>query len=130
MPNIVGPETVDSPSTDGVCTFPAAALGGSPYVSPTVYLEKQAAEIYISSEIPLPAQVTGTPLPTNPLAICQPGVRSITPVINTSVRINGLLFAVTGDQADLITGITTPRTLTGPFSYPTIQIGTQTTTGA
>jgi len=57
---------------------------------------------------------------------CQPGMRRIDPVVNKTVFINGQLFAVTGDEADLVTGISTPRTLTGPFSYPTIQIGTQT----
>ena len=128
MPNIVGPETVDTLSIDGNCTYPAAALGGSPFTAQNVYFEGQPVKFYNS--LNLPAQVTGVKInPAIPLP-CQPGIRRIDPVINDSVFINGQLFAVSGDEADLITGITTPRTLTEPYSYPTIQIGTQTITGA
>jgi len=128
MPNIVGPETVDTLSIDGNCEYPSAPLGGTPYVSPNVFAEGEAVEIYNS--LNLPAQVTGIKInPLIPLP-CQPGIRRIDPVINKNVFINGQLFAVTGDEADLLTGISTPRTLTGPYSYPTIQIGTQTITGA
>ena len=124
MPNIVGPETVDTPSTDGNCLYPAAPLGGTPYVSPNVVIEGQPARIYNS--LNLPASIEGVKInPAIPLP-CQPGIRRIDPVVNKTVFINGQLFAVTGDEADLLTGISTPRTLTGPFSYPTIQIGTQT----
>ena len=124
MPNIVGPETVDTPSTDGNCLYPAAPLGGTPYVSSNVVIEGQPARIYNS--LNLPASIEGVKInPLIPLP-CQPGIRRIDPVVNKTVFINGQLFAVTGDEADLLTGISTPRTLTGPFSYPTIQIGTQT----
>jgi len=124
MPNIVGPETVDTPSTDGNCLYPAAPLGGVPYVAPNVFIEGQPARIYNS--LNLPASIEGVKInPAIPLP-CQPGIRRIDPVVNKTVFINGQLFAVTGDEADLLTGISTPRTLTGPFSYPTIQIGTQT----
>lgn len=124
MPNIVGPETVDTPSTDGNCAYAAAPLGGVPYVSPNVVIEGQPARIYNS--LNLPASVEGVKInPLIPLP-CQPGIRRIDPVVNKTVFINGQLFAVTGDEADILIGATTPRTLTGPFSYPTIQIGTQT----
>jgi len=124
MPNIVGPETVDTPSTDGNCLYPAAPLGGTPYVAANVVIEGQPARIYNS--LNLPASIEGVKInPAIPLP-CQPGIRRIDPVVNKTVFINGQLFAVTGDEADLVTGISTPRTLTGPFSYPTIQIGTQT----
>ena len=123
MPNIVGPETVDTSSTEGNCLYPARPLGGTPFVSPNVRMEGQQVKIYNS--LNLPASVAGIKInPVIPVP-CQPGIRRIEPVINDSVFINGQLFAVTGDEADLITGGTTPRTLTGPFSYPTIQIGTQ-----
>lgn len=123
MPNIVGPDTVDTSSTDGNCLYPAKALGGSPFVSPNVKMEGQQVKFYNSTN--LPSSVNGLKInPAIPVP-CQPGIRRIEPVINNSVFINGQLFAVTGDEADLILGATTPRTLTGPYSYPTIKIGTQ-----
>jgi hypothetical protein len=126
MPNIVGPETVDTPSTEGNCIYPAAPLGGAPFVSPNVFFEGQPVEFYNS--LNLPAPVVGIKInPAIPLP-CQPGQRRIEPVVNDNVLINGQLFAVTGDEAELIIGGVTPRTLTGPFSYPTIQIGVQNIT--
>jgi hypothetical protein len=123
MPNIVGPETVDTSSTEGNCLYPARPLGGTPFVSPNVRMEGQQVKFYNS--LNLPASVEGIKINPAIPAPCQPGIRRIEPVINDSVLINGQLFAVTGDEADILTGATTPRTLTGPFSYPTIQIGTQ-----
>lgn len=123
MANIVGPDTVDTPSTEGNCLYPAKALGGAPFTSPNVKMEGEPVKFYNSTN--LPSSVNGIKInPAIPVP-CQPGTRRIEPVINDSVLINGQLFAVTGDEADLILGATTPRTLTGPFSYPTIQIGTQ-----
>lgn len=123
MANIVGPDTVDTSSSDGNCLYPAKELGGTPYTSSNVKMEGEPVKFYNS--LNLPSSVEGTKInPALPLP-CQPGTRRIEPVVNTSVLINGQLFAVTGDEADLVLGATTPRTLTGPFSYPTIQIGTQ-----
>ena len=123
MPNVVGPDCVDTPSTDGLCTFPAKELGGSSSTSPNVYFEGEKVEHYPVAENILLDEVEGTPLPTNVLGVCQPGIRKLKPVINQSVLINGKLFAVTGDEAELVTGLTTPRPLTGPYKYPTIVIG-------
>ena len=88
-----------------------------------MYFEGEKVEHYPVAENILLDEVTGIPLPTNILGVCQPGVRKLKPVINQNVLINGKLFAVTGDEADLVTGVTTPRKLTGPFKYPTIVIG-------
>ena len=123
MPNVVGPDCIDTPSTDGLCTFPAKELGGSSSTSPNVYFEGEKVEHYPVAENILLDEVEGTPLPTNVLGVCQPGIRRLEPVINKNVLINGKLFAVTGDEAELVTGVTTPRPLTGPFKYPTIVIG-------
>ena len=123
MPNVVGPDCVDTVSTDGLCTFPAKALGGSSTTSPNVFFEGEAVEHYAVAENILLDDVEGIPLPTNPTGVCQPGKRRLNPTINQSVHINGKLFAVTGDEASLIIGGTTPRPLTGPFKYPTIVIG-------
>ena len=123
MPNVVGPDCIDTPSTDGLCTFPARELGGSSTTSPNVYFEGEKVEHYPVAQNILLDEVEGTPLPTNFLGVCQPGIRRLQPVINQNVLINGNLFAVTGDEAELVTGVTTPRPLTGPFKYPTIVIG-------
>lgn len=124
MPNVVGPDCIDTPSTDGLCTFPAKELGGQSKTSPNVKFEGDFVEHYPVAENIILEAVEGTPLPTNLLGVCQPGLRRLNPVVNQTVLINGNLFAVTGDEASLV-GITTPRTLTGPFSYPTIVIGSR-----
>ena len=124
MPNVVGPDCLDTPSTDGLCTFPAKALGGESTESPNVKFEGKNVEYYgyVANGVLLD-EVEGIPLPTNVLGVCQPGIRRLTPTVNKSVLINGNLFAVTGDEASLIIGATTPRPLTGPYSYPKIVIG-------
>ena len=123
MPNVVGPDCVDTVSTDGLCRFPAKALGGESTTSPNVYFEGEKVEHYPVAENIVLDAVEGSPLPTNPTGACLPGIRRLQPVVNQNVLINGNLFAVTGDEATLVTGVTTPRKLTGPFKYPTIVIG-------
>ena len=123
MANVVGPDCFDTPSIGLNCLYDAAELGGTTTTSPNVYFEDEKVEHYPVAENILLDEVTGIPLPTNILGVCQPGVRKLKPVINQNVLINGKLFAVTGDEADLVTGVTTPRKLTGPFKYPTIVIG-------
>ena len=75
MPNIVGPDCVDTPSTDGNCLYPAEALGGSPYRSPNVQIEGENVEIYNS--LNFPADVVGEKI--NPLIPipCLPGLSLI-----------------------------------------------------
>jgi len=117
MPNIASSNCIDTANTDGNCIYPAKALGGSPNVSPNVYFEGEAVEYYDStSTISTVDGVKVNPLIPLP---CQPGTRVVTPLVNTSVYINGKLPAVTGDEAKLIG---TVRALTGPFNYTTIDI--------
>jgi len=119
MPNIVGPDCVDTPSTDGNCLYPAEPLGGEPFRSPNVKMEGENVEIYSSLNFPEPVEGQKiNPLITIP---CQPGARRIQPTLNTTVYINGVLFAVQGDEAQLVIG-STPRPLVGPFKYPTVRI--------
>ena len=120
MPNFVGRETVDTASTDANCLYPAAPLGGAPNVSPNVIVNGEKLEYYTTNSVIDPV----TAVKINPLIPlpCQPGVRVVTPTVNTTVLINGQLPAVTGDQAALIG---TPRALTGPFQHVNILIGTQ-----
>jgi len=126
MAFVVGPDCVDTVSTDGLCTFPAQAIGGESTTSSNVYFEGEAVEHYPVAENILLDEVEGIPLPTNPTGACQPGIRRLQPVVNQNVLINGNLFAVSGDEATLVTGVTTPRKLTGPYKYPKILIGTRT----
>ena len=119
MPNLVGPETVDTASTDANCLYPPLALGGTPTPS-TVVIGGNPLMIYDNLSVPAP--VSGVKI--NPLipAPCQPGVRRIEPKVNKTVFVNGRLPAVTGDDAQLLLG-GSPRPLTGPFQHPTIVIG-------
>ena len=117
MPQIASSNCIDTANTDGNCIYPAKPLGGEPHKSSNVYFEGQEVEFYDStSKIDDVEGVKVNPLIPLP---CQPGGRVITPVVNTSVLINGKFPAVTGDEAK-IGG--TPRPLTGPFNYDSIQL--------
>jgi len=125
MPNLAGPETVDTSSTDALCIYPALAIGGAP-IPTTVVINKTPLKIIAGAPVPyMCAPTVPVPLPTNIIPLpCQPGTRIIRPLVNKTVFINGQLPAVTGDEAQLLVG-GTPRPLTGPFQHPTILIGTQ-----
>ena len=120
MPNFVGKETIDTVSTDANCVYPASPLGGAPNVSPNVIINGQPLEYDTSTSVI--GTVAGVKInPLIPLP-CQPGIRVVTPTVNTTVFVNGQLPAVTGDQAAMLG---TPRPLTGPFQHVKILIGTQ-----
>ena len=124
MPNLASIETVDTPSSDGTCVYPASAIGGSG-VTTTVRVNNQPLKIIAGAPTPYACDdVEGVKInPLSPLP-CQPGTRIIRPTVNTTVFINGQLPAVTGDEAQLVVG-GTPRPLTGPFQHPTIVIGSR-----
>ena len=63
MPNLVGPETVDTSSTDANCLYPAAPLGGTPYAT-KVYSDGKPIEIY--DNLSKPASIAGQKI--NPLS--------------------------------------------------------------
>jgi hypothetical protein len=113
--------TVDTPSTDGNCLYPAAALGGAPVVSPNIKIGGQQAEFYTSATVP--DTVEGVKVnPLIPLP-CLPGVRVIVPTNNTTVFFNGQLPAVAGDLAQMVG---TNRPLVGPYGLATVLIGSTT----
>ena len=122
MPNLASIETVDTPSSDGTCTYPASAIGGTP-VPTKVMVGNQPLKIIAGAPTPYACDdVEGVKInPLSPLP-CQPGTRILRPSVNTTVFINGQLPAVTGDEAQLVIG-GSPRPLTGPFQHPTIVIG-------
>ena len=126
MPNFVGPETVDTVSSDATCVYAASPIGGTP-IPTTVKVGGETLEIVAGAPVPYACDdVVGVKInPLSPLP-CQPGTRIIRPAVNTTVFINGQLPAVTGDEAQLLIG-GSPRPLTGPFQHPKIKIGTRLT---
>lgn len=120
MPLLVTKETIDTVSSDGTCIYEAQALGGSPFRSPGIYINKKAAEYYITGSFA--SNVTGTKInPLSPLP-CQPGVRQIQATVNQSVFFDKFLPAVQGDKAQMLG---TDRPLTAPFGDPTVIIGSR-----
>jgi len=120
MPLLVTKETLDTPSSDGTCLYPAKALGGQAIKSPGIYINKQPAEYYVTGTTA--DNVEGQKInPLSPLP-CQPGTRVIQASVNTSVFFDKKLPAVQGDKAQLIG---TDRPLTVPFGDPTVIIGSR-----
>ena len=122
MPNLASVETIDTVSSDGTCIYDPAPIGGTP-VPTTVMVGNEPLKIIAGAPVPYACDdVTGVKInPLSPLP-CQPGTRTLRPLVNKSVFINGQLPAVTGDEAQLVIG-GSPRPLTGPFQHPTIVIG-------
>ena len=119
MAFLVGPDTVDTVSTDVLCSYPPEPLGGSP-ITANIFINGEAVRFYTTATIPDPVQ--GVPLPSNVIPLpCQPGNRVIVANVNTSVYFNGQLPAVQGDKAQLLG---TDRPLVGPFYYEDVHIGT------
>ena len=122
MPNLASVETIDTVSSDGTCIYNPAPIGGTP-VPTTVMVGNEPLKIIAGAPVPYACDdVTGVKInPLSPLP-CQPGTRTLRPLVNKSVFINGQLPAVTGDEAQLVIG-GSQRPLTGPFQHPTIVIG-------
>lgn len=120
MSQLVIPETVDTPSTEGNCLYPAAPLEGSPIESPNIKINNQQVKFYTAAT-PV-ADVAGVKV--NPLipAPCQPGIRLLVPQNNTNVFFNGQLPIVLGDKAEMLG---TPRPLVGPYGPSTVLIGSR-----
>ena len=115
MTQLVIRETVDTPSIVFGCMYPAAALEGSPIVSPNIKIDGQQVQFYTAATIP--ATVEGIPLFFGP---CPLGVRAIVASNNTTVFFNGQLPAVVGDEAKILGS--TNRPLVGPYGPATVLI--------
>ena len=122
MAFLISKETIDTESIGPFCDYDAAALEGTPFISPNVKVGGvNGTPVPIYDATSLPSSVTG--IRRGPTACTSTGERIITPTVNTSVQINNKFPAVQGDNATL-DGISTPRPLTGPWLNSTIQIGT------
>ena len=124
MPLIAGPGDVDTASTGlgPVCVYPGQPLGGPPYVAANVVIEGQPAKFFSAASPPSPIpQPPATP--TSPPGVCQIGMRTVIPRFNNSVKINGQLPAVGGDQTD-IPGTAPMRVIVAGTQYPTVILNT------
>ncbi len=130
MAQIATESNVDTLSIGGEgmnCSYVASALG-APYVSPNVKLMNQNARFF--SNFPEgspgdPVLVAGAKIRIlePPYPSCPPEPRTLVPVVNKTVHINGKLVAVVGDQAN-ISG-QSPRPIVGMGGYPKIILNTK-----
>ena len=125
---IAGESNIDTLSVDGGnCSFPAQSLG-VPFVSPNVMGNKfGVTNAKFFSNFPEgspgdPVPVAGVKVnPFNPVP-CPVLPRTLTPVVNNTVHINGKLVAVVGDQANIMGQ--SPRPIINVGSYPKIILNT------
>ena len=122
---LVGKFTIDSPSIDGNCRYSEQSLLGVPTLSPNVYVDGKPLETYDETSVPSP--VVGIKL--NPLVPipCQPGVRKVLNISNTTVFINGKRPAISQDKVQLGS---MSRDLQTPWISDRIRIGTNLIQGA
>ncbi len=135
---IAGPESLDMISQDANCIYRPTALGadtpGVPFTSPNVLVNMAPLSFY-AGVLSAPDGTTPpggvppgsvTPIKANYLIPipCILGVRTIVPVKNKTVFINGKLPAVQGDQTLIIgsTGIPMLRNIIGPFTHMNVMV--------
>tara|TARA_B100001996_G_scaffold350905_1_gene310566 strand:+ start:1133 stop:1540 length:408 start_codon:yes stop_codon:yes gene_type:complete len=123
---IVGPETLDSVTETGNCTYKPTSMAmdapGAPFVSPNVLVNKAPLSFYSSM-----GHMPGTVTPIKKVLIdprpCIPGVRTIIPTKNKTVFINGKLVAVQGDKISITTDAgPAPRQILGPYQHLNVMI--------
>ena len=119
MPLIIGPKTIDSPSINGPCLFPAKPVTSS-FKSVNVFLNKKRLE-FIHNAIP-PDNIAGVPwIPTVPcIPPLTPALRKVITTVNKTVFVNKLAPAVQGDATELLSVPGTKRIFVAPFQHPNI----------
>ena len=119
MPLLIGPSTIDSPSINGPCLFPAKPVT-SPFSSINVFFNKTQLK-FIHALLP-PYTVEG--VPNNPLIPCvaplTPALRQVVTTINKTVFANKFAPAVQGDATELLSIPGTKRIFVAPFQHPNI----------
>ena len=125
---IAGPETLDTVSETGNCTYKPTSMAmdtpGTAFTSPTVYVNKVPLVFYSGAPLPTPP---GTVTPIKKVLLdprpCIPGVRTIIPTKNKTVFINGKLVAVQGDKVSITTDMGLMlRNIIGPFTHMNVMI--------
>lgn len=121
MPLLIGPVTIDTPSINGPCLFPAKAVT-SPFKSPNIFVNKKTLE-FVHEKLP-PDLIAGTP--NNPLIPCvspaTPAERKVVVTVNKTVFFNTFLPAVQGDATELVSVPGTKRAFVAPFQHPTLLV--------
>ena len=126
MAFIAGPADVDNSSVNSgygpPFNYPGMPLAGTPVISPNVSIGGAPLSFYHASGPP--NVVIGTPL--TPPGACVPGVRTIVPQMNTTVKVNGKLVGVTGDLTNKAGSFTGgPRYIAGAGLHPTVILNTK-----
>lgn len=117
-PNLVGPETIDTPSSSGPCAYTSLPLGIGFELSPNIFVNKIPLMFYHAASVPAP--IPGAP--NNPLIPCLDllSPRKIITSRNKSVYFNKLLPAVIPGDITIVAG--KKRILVGPSKYPNLVI--------
>ncbi len=122
MAEIATESNIDTLSIGGEgmnCSYAASPLG-APYVSPNVQIMNQPARFFSSfgeGSPGDPVAVAGAKIRIlePPYPSCPPQPRTLVPVVNKTVHINGKLVAVVGDQANIAGQSPRPIIGTGGF---------------
>ena len=117
MPLLIGPVTIDSPSLNGPCLYPAKPIT-SPFSSVNVFFNKTPLK-FVHALLP-PDTVTG--VPNNQLVPCiiPVALRQVVTTINKTVFVNRFAPAVQGDATELLSFPGTKRVFVAPFQHPNI----------
>jgi len=126
MAFIAGPADVDNSSVNSgygpPCNYPGMPLAGTPVISPNVSIGGAPLTFYHASGPP--NVVIGAPL--TPPGVCTPGIRTIVPQMNTTVKVNNKLVGVTGDLTNKAGSFTGgPRYIAGAGLHPTVILNTK-----
>lgn len=114
MPNLVGPETLDTVSTNGDCKYPPLALGAGILVSPNIFIGGKPLGFAHAARVP--DGVPGVPLTPDPCTI-PVAPRILINKVNKTVHINGFLAMVQGDSTQ---ALGTDRPFVGPYQLSTV----------
>jgi hypothetical protein len=126
MPNLVGPDTLDTASANPAtnCFYPAQTLGQGIITSPNIYINKQ--KLRYSHAAAVPDDVIGqdlVPSPPAPFNCAVPTApRILINKINKSVYFNKVLPLVQGDLAQ---ALSTERPFVAPFQHPNVNIASK-----
>lgn len=120
-PNLAGIASVDSPSNNGTCLYPALPLTTGPYPAVGIYVNKAPLLFYHNACVP--DVIVG--VPNNPLIPCLIPVtpRKIITKTNTTVFFNKFNPAVI--PGDVTEALSTERPLVGPVQHPNLFIASK-----
>lgn len=113
-PNLVGPASIDSPSTSVNCLFPAKPLTAGPFSAIGIFVNKAPLLFYHDACLPDTVEGAG-PLCTIPFT-----PRKLVSKKNTSVFFNKFRPLVA--PGDVTIALSSERPIVGPIQHPTLYI--------